>query len=128
MNILIGVVLAVTVGALATRAGFDRERSFYPTLLIVIASYYVLFAVMSGPLSALSAEVGLLAVFSGAALAGFKKTQWLVVAALASHGLLDAVHHQLILNPGVPSWWPGFCLSFDIIIAAYLARRLMRAA
>jgi hypothetical protein len=28
--------------------GFDRDRALYPTVLIVIASYYVLFAAMSG--------------------------------------------------------------------------------
>jgi hypothetical protein len=32
------------VVGLAVMVGFDRERVFYPTVLIVIASYYVLFA------------------------------------------------------------------------------------
>jgi hypothetical protein len=128
LNIVIGVVLALALGILATRIGFDRERSFYPTMMIVIASYYVLFAVISGSAAALGAEVVLLSLFSAAAVAGFKKTQWLVVAALASHGLLDSVHHELITNPGVPWWWPGFCLAFDVTIAGYLAYRLLRAA
>jgi hypothetical protein len=47
MDYVIGVALAFVVSAFAALAGFDRERVFYPTLLIVIASYYVLFAVMS---------------------------------------------------------------------------------
>jgi hypothetical protein len=27
----------------------------------------------------------------------------------------------LIQNPGVPAWWPGFCLTYDIAAAGYLA-------
>jgi hypothetical protein len=34
------------LAGLATVVGFDRERAFYPTVMIVIASYYVLFAAM----------------------------------------------------------------------------------
>jgi hypothetical protein len=35
------------VSGWAALVGFDRDRAFYPTLQVVIASYYVLFAVMS---------------------------------------------------------------------------------
>ena len=50
MEYLIGVILTLAVAAFAAVVGFDRERAFYPTVLIVIASYYALFAVrMSSP-------------------------------------------------------------------------------
>jgi hypothetical protein len=39
---------------------------------------------------------------------------------------IDFFHHLLIQNPGVPVWWPGFCLSFDVFAAAFLAILLMR--
>ena len=35
------------VALFARFVGFDRDRAFYPTVLMVIASYYVLFAAMS---------------------------------------------------------------------------------
>ena len=44
MEYLIGAVLAAVVFAFARLVGFDRDRVFYPTLLIVIATYYILFA------------------------------------------------------------------------------------
>jgi hypothetical protein len=44
MEYLIGVILSLAVAGFAAVIGFDRERAFYPTVLIVIASYYVLFA------------------------------------------------------------------------------------
>ena len=46
MEYLIGLLLCVAVAGFATAIGLDRERGFYPPVLIVIASYYVLFAVM----------------------------------------------------------------------------------
>jgi hypothetical protein len=47
-----------------TLAGFDRERVFYPVLRTVIATYYVLFAVMGGSAPALTAELWWRAHFS----------------------------------------------------------------
>jgi len=53
---LIDVFLAAAVCGLATIAGFDRDRAFYPVITIVIASYYGLFAVMGGSIGALMHE------------------------------------------------------------------------
>ncbi|MEO5924210.1 MAG: hypothetical protein ABIR70_10315 [Bryobacteraceae bacterium] len=46
MEYVIGTILALVLGGFATTVGFDRGRSFYPTVLIVVASYDTLFAVM----------------------------------------------------------------------------------
>jgi hypothetical protein len=35
----VGTLLAFAVGLLATAIGLDRDRAFYPTVTIVIASY-----------------------------------------------------------------------------------------
>jgi hypothetical protein len=43
---MIGVILALAVGLLATKVSLDRDRAFYPVVTIVVASYYALFAVM----------------------------------------------------------------------------------
>ncbi len=128
MDYVIGAALAAAVGLLATVVGFDRDRAFYPTVMIVIASYYVLFAVSGGSATAIGIEIGVMALFAGLAIAGFKRSLWLVVAALAGHGVFDALHAPLIANPGVPPWWPPFCLAYDVVAAAYLATRLARRA
>lgn len=127
MSVLIGILLALTVGAFATWIGFDRDRAFYPTVMVVIASYYVLFAVMGGSPRALLGEGALMIPFVLAAATGFKKTPWLVVAALAGHGVLDFLHPHLIDDAGVPLWWPSFCASYDLVAAGYLAVLLLRA-
>jgi hypothetical protein len=43
MPYLVWIVLSLGVALFARRVGLDRDRAFYPTVLIVIASYYVLF-------------------------------------------------------------------------------------
>jgi hypothetical protein len=57
MEYLIGVILSLAVSGSAAVIGFDRERAFYPTVLIVIASYYVLFAVMGASRRTLIIEI-----------------------------------------------------------------------
>ena len=126
MEYLIGVGLGLVVCAFATLAGFDRDRVFYPTLLCVIATYYILFAVMGSSTPALAVESAVAGGFLGLAVAGFKTNLWLVVAALAGHGVFDFFHRLFIENPSVPVWWPGFCLSFDFLAAGFLALLLKR--
>jgi hypothetical protein len=95
---------------------------------IVIASYYGLFAVMGGSTRALIHESVGIAVFFLIAILGFKRNLWFVVIALGAHGVFDFIHHAVIRDPGVPAWWPQFCLAFDIVTAAYLAGLLVRAS
>ncbi len=121
MEYVIGIVAAVAIGLFATVIGFDKERSFYPVVLIVIAALYLLFAVMAGSTETLVAETIPALVFVAMAAIGFRKTPWLVVAGLALHGVFDFFHHAVIANPGVPVWWPGWCLAYDVVAAAYLA-------
>jgi len=128
----IGACLALVVGAFATAVRLDRDRAFYPTVMIVIASLYALFAVMGASTHALVLESLAGAGFVLAAVSGFRSSLWVVVAALAAHGIFDLVHGAAISNPGVPGWWPEFCLAYDVTAAAYLAwllrSRRVRAA
>jgi hypothetical protein len=121
MEYLVGIGLAIAVGIFATVSRLDRDRAFYPTVMIVIALLYALFAAIGGSYRALGAESIAIVCFVTAALAGFKRSLWLVVVALAAHGVYDLFHGHVILNPGVPSWWPAFCLAYDVTAAAYLA-------
>lgn len=127
MEYLIGLFLALGISIGATAIGFDRERSFYPTVMIVIALLYVLFATMAGSTQTVLAESLPSALFIISAGIGFKKNLWWVVAGLFGHGVFDFVHHHLISNPGVPVFWPGFCATYDITAAGYLAFLLRRS-
>lgn len=128
MAYLVGVVLAVLVTVFARVVGLDRDRAFYPTVLVVVASYYDLFAVMGGSTHALMAELATTGMFLVAVVVGFKRNLWIVAAALAAHGLFDLVHPHLIANPGVPAWWPAFCMAYDVAAAACLGWLLVQGS
>jgi hypothetical protein len=127
MEYLIGLFLGLGISMGATAIGFDRERSFYPTVLIVIALLYVLFAITADSTQALLLELLPGALFVIAAVAGFKTRLWWVVAGLIGHGLFDFVHGHFISNPGVPVFWPGFCATYDVVAGVYLAFLLKRS-
>jgi hypothetical protein len=124
---VVGIVLSIGVALFAKWVGFDRDRAFYPTVLIVIASYYVLFAAMSGSIQTVVLESAVMALFVIAAVAGFKGTPWIIVGALAAHGAQDAVHGHIVANAGVPAWWPAWCLAYDLGAAGALGWLLIRA-
>ena len=126
MEYVIGVGLGLVVCAFAMLVGFDRDRVFYPMLLSVIATYYILFAVMGGSIPALAIESAVAGMFIVLAVVGFKRNLWLTAAALAGHGVFDLFHRRFIQNPGIPTWWPGFCLGFDILAGGFMAMLLMR--
>jgi hypothetical protein len=84
---------------------------------VVIASYYVLFAVISGSVRAMLVESVVTAAFVVLAVVGFKARLWIVAAGLAAHAVFDMVHGYLVTNPGVPVWWPAFCLAYDFTAA-----------
>lgn len=125
MEYVVGVGLGIAACGLGTVAGFERDRAFYPIMMIVIACYYALFAVLDGDGRALGVEILIAMVFVGLAVIGFRTSLWIVAAALLGHASLDLVHDLVVTNAGVPAWWPMFCASIDAFAAFYLAWRLL---
>lgn len=122
---IVGLVLAVGVGLFASGLGLDRDRAFYPTVTIVIALLYILFAAMGATTTVLLWEGAFAAAFIAAAAVGFKTSLWWVAAALVAHGVFDFTHDAFVSNAGVPSWWPAFCAAYDVTAGAYLAWLLL---
>ncbi|WP_019867854.1 hypothetical protein [Methylovulum miyakonense] len=73
MAFIFGCVIASIVSVLATRSGFDKDRAFYPTVMVVIASYYVLFAAMVGAAGIIVVELTGMLLFVALAVLGFKR-------------------------------------------------------
>ena len=120
MPVVVGVLLAIAIAALAKFTRFDEERSFYSTVLVIIASYYVLFAVLGGSNHALVWELVIAIAFSTVAIIGALFLPTLVGAGIMAHGLFDLVHDMIIENPGVPTWWPTFCGSIDVFLGLWV--------
>jgi hypothetical protein len=126
MEYVVGVILGIGIGIFSTVVGLDRDRALYPVALIVIASYYCLYAVLGGSNTALVNESIIATLFVVIAAVGFRTNLWIVAAGIVGHGVMDIFHHLFIENPGLPTWWPMFCMSIDIVIGAYMALMLWR--
>jgi len=124
MPTFVGLTVALVVAAFARITGLDRDRAFYPVVLIVVASYYVLFAVMAGG-DGLFAELVIFALFAATAILGFRTSLWFVAAGLALHGVFDFTRHLWLAGRGVPEWWPAFCGAYDLAAPAVLAAILL---
>ena len=131
---IVGILLALAVSIFARLVGFDREKGFYPFVLIIVGSLYVLFATMAGNGSEIFVEAIIGAAFVALAAIGFRTSLWFVVAGLALHGIFDFVRGGILPGTGVPGFWPAFCGSYDVVAAAILAalmlldqRRIARA-
>ncbi len=119
----VGLALVMIVGA--RLVGFERDRSFYPTVLIVIALLYMLFAAMASQASFV-VEAAVAAGFVAMAILGYRRSAWWLVAGYLLHAGWDAAHDLVVINDGIPPQWPGFCFGFDAVVAVYLARHARR--
>jgi hypothetical protein len=127
MEYLIGLALAVAVAGFAAVVGFDRDRAFYPTALIVIAAYYVLFAVMDPSRRALGIEIAVACGFVLFAVLGFKEifgSPPLPLPGTEFFGLRPSpVHRQhLAYRAG----GPASVGPIDVALGVLLAVRLMK--
>ena len=129
MEYLIGAALGAAIAGSARALRYDEDRSFFPVVLIVIATYYVLFAVMSGRSAVIVTELGIALLFSAVAVLGGRISLGVVAAGLVGHGAFDLAHHAIVENPSVPLWWPGFCAAVDGVLglAVILAARKRRS-
>jgi hypothetical protein len=118
--VFVGILLAIGIAALAKFTRFDQDRSFYSTVLIIIASYYVLFAVLDGSARVLVWELVIAVIFSTVAIIGALFLPTLVGIGIIAHGLFDLVHNVFIENSGLPAWWPSFCASIDVLLGLWV--------
>ena len=118
LPVIIGAALAVILASFARLTNFDRDRSYYAVVLIVIATYYVLFACIAN--EAIVAEIFVASIFSILAILGGLRWQILLGIGICLHGVFDLMHGYIINNPGVPIWWPAFCTSIDIVLGLWV--------
>lgn len=129
---LVGVALGVLT-ILAARA-IRGERWLYAIGLLVLPGLYAFFALRVGDHGAIVEELtyGLPWLVAGLAFAllSIRHSAMIVGLLWIFHGLFDLVHDHFIDNAGVPSWYPAFCFSVDVVVGAYLiwlSRRIPRA-
>ena len=113
--LLTGVGLALATWVFGRFTQFERDRSFYPTIICCIAAFYVLFSIQQG--TAIEREIIIASIFAIIAISFSFKFGVLIPPLLATHGLYDIAHHTLWTNPVAPEWWVPFCAGYDLILA-----------
>jgi hypothetical protein len=87
--------------------------------IALIAAVYIGFAVADGRPKVIAVESAVAGVFVVLAAVGVTGSAWLLVIGYAGHGLKDAwqEHRQYVANT---RWWPPFCATIDLLVAAIL--------
>jgi len=98
-------------------------RSFLVLFLFIAAVVYIVFVLRSGEgVLWVLVELAGVAIFGGMALLSLRGSLWWIVAAWGLHPLWDVMLHYL--GPGrpfAPETYTIACLSFDWLVAAYVA-------
>lgn len=118
--ILFGAVLGSAFVALARRRAPQAELALYAAGLIIAALLYVAFALLLHGIPHLPLEMLGLVLFTVAAGLGLRIWPLLLGLAWIAHGAWDYLLH--VPAPAyVPSWYPVWCLGFDVVVGLYVA-------
>ncbi|UWR24570.1 hypothetical protein [Sulfitobacter sp. S190] len=123
--LLAGVGLGGATVALMAIGGVMHQRGTWATIMVAIASFYVVFAIQTGDTLEIVVHTGLAAGFTALAIIGARTSSWILAAALLGHGIFDVFAGSVIANHA-PGWWGPFCLGIDVVLALTLAAMLLR--
>lgn len=120
-GLLAGVVLGLGTDAVALALPRPHARLLSGAGLVAAAGIYVGFAVADGRRSALLVQTGELVGFTAlAALAVQRDSPGLLGAGWLAHTAWDALHYRGRGPTRVRSWYPPFCMIYDVALAAPL--------
>jgi len=125
-QLILGVVLALLFVSFARTRGPRREPFIYSIGLIVAALFYVAFSFTGATTQWFMIELIGLAVFTFIAVLGLKVSLWFSVLGWASHVSWDVFLHLVREQVFVPDWYPVSCISFDLVVAGYIAAKLRK--
>jgi hypothetical protein len=123
--LIFGLVLGSVLLVYARSYGVKRERKILAIALVIAAMIYVTFAIIWGDGKWVLIEVLGVAIYGVFVWAAIRySAYWLAVGWLL-HPLWDVVLHLLGSGKLVaPAWYAISCITFDILIAAYIFNRV----
>ena len=119
--LLAGAVLGLVTDAVALALPRQQARQLSAAALAAAGGVYLGFAVADGRRSALLVQTGELLGFTAwAALAVQRDSPGLLGAGWLAHPIWDALHYRGRGPTRVRSWFPAFCIGYDVALAAPL--------
>lgn len=125
-QLILGVVLASLFISFARTRGPRREPFIFSIGLIVAALFYVAFSITGAGTQWLMIELIGLVVFTLIAVLGLRVLLWFLAFGWASHVSWDVLLRLVRQQTFVPDCYPVACISFDLIVAGYIAAKLRK--
>lgn len=119
-EILIGIILAVISVFAIAKIYPKKDHAFWRNGLVIAALVYVIFALLGGGLDYLPLEIGGLLLYGGFAYLSKKYALYWLAIGWALHIAWDIFLHSGTATAFVPTWYPGICLGFDMVLAVYV--------
>ena len=124
---VLGLVLGGIFIVVARRLGVPGERRLLAVGLVVAALIYVGFAVAWADAVWMMIELGGVVVFTGLAVLGLKRSALSLAVGWALHPAWDVGLHLVGAGAAfAPAWYTVACISFDLLVAAYVIARFRR--
>lgn len=125
LQIAVGLVLGALLILLARSLGPARELTIFAIGLLLAALIYAGFGIVGGArLPWVALEISGVPIFGLLAWLGLKRSAGWLSFGWAAHAAWDGgLHMGSATFEFVPRWYPVFCLSLDLLVAAYLAVR-----
>lgn len=119
--LLAGAVLGLATDAMALALPRQQARRLSGATLAAAGGVYLGFAVADGRRSALLVQTGEVLGFTAlAALAVQRDSPGLLGAGWLAHTTWDALHYRSRGSTRVRTWYPPFCIGYDVALAAPL--------
>ena len=117
-GILVAVVLIIITLILNK---YFTTRLLSATILVAIAFIYVGFALKDNTVPYIILEIVVAVLFYFIALVGYLRNSSLVAFGIIAHGVWDILHHNAwMVTTAIPTYWPSFCLTTDLLYGIYL--------
>ena len=130
MRILLLLVLGAVLGG-AFVYWFIRNapqgRRRLGSALLIASFIYVAFAMAAMESTWLLIEIGGVALFAGFVALGARHSLLWLAAGWALHAMWDVGLHVIYPSAFAPLWYPVLCISFDLIVAVYIIRRVRKS-
>jgi hypothetical protein len=115
----IGLALfGVTLGIMAL-ISTDQVLELFALAMMLIGAVYIGFGLQATQRRTQVIELIIAAVFIAAVPLGLWWNPWLLVGALALHGVWDLLHHNTQRLAAIPQWYIPLCVLYDGLAAGY---------
>ena len=118
VEIIVGIVLAACSVAIVAKVYPEKDHVVWQTGLLIAALIYVGFAVVGQSWTDLPLELFGVILYGIFVFLSKKYTLYWLAIGWVLHVCWDVFYHTEAAF--VPSWYPGVCLGFDIMIALYI--------